>query len=921
MEEGPMKSYTAVIICSLLVIGIAQAVPFRPDTEAQLRAQRKLPTIQALVKDAHTRGLDEPTTHPFHLRNLDSTDEPDTLRAIVILVDFSDNQADTINFPPSRFQELLFSQNTHSTGSLTEYYLEVSYNGILFQGDVTRYYRLPQTYAYYTNNQYGVGSYPQNAQKMAEDAVWAADPEVDFSRYDNDGDGYVEACFVVHAGPGAEVTGDSTDIWSHEWSTYNHPHVDGVIVNEYCTEPEDGTIGVFCHETGHLVFGLPDLYDYDPPPDNSWGLGIWSLMAYGCWLNEGHTPAHPDAYCKIKAGFLTPQVPTTNLTSVSFPQVESNQIVYKLWTDGNPGQQYFLVENRQQVGFDQYLPGDGLLIYHVDQTQEGNNCQWYPGHTSSGHYLVALEQADGNWNLEQNVNIGDDGDPWPGVTFHVNFNNESTPNSQSYIFQNTYVGVENISGSQSTMTADLHIESGIPDTLWTKTFGGIFTDCGCSAQQTIDGGFIIAGWTYSYGAGDTDAWLIKTDGGGNQEWNRTFGARNFDYSYSVKQTTDWGYIIAGNTNSYGAGGFDVWLIKTDSTGNQQWSQTFGGNSEDYGYSVQQTTDAGYIITGYTSSYGAGAGDVWLIKTDSMGCQQWNRTFGGSSTDVGHSVQQTTDGGYVIAGVTESFGAGSADVWLIKTDSTGNEQWDRTFGGSGQDHGECVQQTTDGGYAIVGYTYSYGEGSRDVWLIKTDTTGNQEWNRTFGGSGIDCGNSIQQTCDGGYIITGYTNSFGVGGYDVWLIKTNDTGNELWNRTLGGVDRDYSTSVRQTNDGGYIIAASYGVFYSDVWLIRLEAETSAVLDRGYHYPSEFTLYPPYPNPFNPTTTFTFSLPRTSNISLIIYNIEGRKAAVVAKGFYPAGLHRVVFDASDLSSGVYFVQLKTKDFSQTQKMVVLK
>ena len=454
-----MKVKIAIISHILLMIGISQAVPLHPDTEARLRPTGRLEEVRALMRDARARGLEYPTTRPYRLSNQEPTDEPDVIRAIVILVDFSDNEADTVYYPPSHFQELLFSQSTYPTGSLTDYYLEVTYNGIEFAGDVVGYYRMPQTYAYYTNNQFGAGPYPQNAQRMAEDAVWAADPDVDFFLYDNDGDGYVEALFVVHAGPGAEVTGDSTHIWSHKWSTVNQPNVDSVIVDEYCTEPEDGNIGVFCHEVGHLVFGLPDLYDYDDPPEHSRGLGTWSLMAAGSWLNGGNTPSHPDAYCKIEAGFLTPQVPDTNLVSVSLPQVESNQVVYKLWTDGVIGSEYFLVENRQRVEFDQYLPGDGILIYHVDENDSTNN---NPGHTSSGNYLVALEQADGNWDLEQNVNVGDAGDPWPGTTANTNFNNNSTPNSQSYAFENTHVGVDNISNAQPTMSADLLVESSYP---------------------------------------------------------------------------------------------------------------------------------------------------------------------------------------------------------------------------------------------------------------------------------------------------------------------------------------------------------------------------------------------------------------------------------------------------------------------------
>ncbi len=225
-------------------------------------------------------------------------------------------------------------------------------------------------------------------------------------------------------------------------------------------------------------------------------------------------------------------------------------------------------------------------------------------------------------------------------------------------------------------------------------------------------------------------------------WTKTFGASDDDIGYSVQPTVDGGYIMVGTIESYGAGGLDIWLIKTDSLGAEQWYKTFGGQYDDYGYSVEQTADRGYIIIGTTESYGAGGSDIWLIKIDSSGNEQWRRTFGGTMDDYGKAVQQTPDGGYILTGSIETLGLNGIDLLLIKTNSVGTMQWSKNFNKNEEDYGEAVIRTSDGGYIIAGWTYFGDNDNIDVWLIKTDANGNMQWNRTYHKADEDYGFSVQ-----------------------------------------------------------------------------------------------------------------------------------------------------------------------------------
>ncbi len=388
-----------------------------------------------------------------------------------------------------------------------------------------------------------------------------------------------------------------------------------------------------------------------------------------------------------------------------------------------------------------------------------------------------------------------------------------------------------------------------------KSFGGLGSESCVSVQQTSDGGYIMGGYTWNFGSGSDEFYLIRTDMNGDTIWTKTIGGLSGETGSSIFQCTDGGFIMTGVTQSFGSnnGSFRVYLIKTDAGGNLLWSKTFGGVSNDFGTCVKQTIDGGFIVLGNTSLSGMGS-ELYLIKTDANGDSLWTKTLGSSSNDIGRYIQQTTDGGYIIVGSTGSFGAGDYDVYLIKTDSIGNPLWSKTYGGVDEERGNYVQQTTDGGYCIVGYTHSFGTGmSYDLYLIKTNSNGNLLWSRAFGGLSYDTGYFGQQTTDGGYIVVGNSLSFVSPYSDVYFIKTDSNGNLIWNKTYGGPLRDEASSAQQTSDGGYIIGGltlNFGANIEDIYLIKTDANGNSGCNQG-----------------NPQTTITIPATQVANVATIV------------------------------------------------------
>jgi hypothetical protein len=423
---------------------------------------------------------------------------------------------------------------------------------------------------------------------------------------------------------------------------------------------------------------------------------------------------------------------------------------------------------------------------------------------------------------------------------------------------------------------------------WAKTLGGSGAEEAYSIQQTSDSGYILAGRTGSFGAGSRDFLVVKLSSGGTIQWEKTFGGTNEDTAYSIQETYDSkygsGYIVAGETKSFGAGNYDFVLLKLNSSGAVQWQKTLGGSTWDMAYSVIQASDTNYVVAGTTASYGAGAGDFLVAKVTIGGGIQWARTFGGTGYEVANAVQESSDGGYILAGYTDSFGAGRNDFLIVKVNSSGAFEWAKTYGGVNNDEAFSIQQTSDGGYIVAGYSWTSASDTDDFLILKLSSSGVIQWQKTFGVVETwreERAYSIQQTSDGGYIVTGSTlDDYGGPPWGFYLIKLTNSGSVQWERIFYK-SREGANSIVQTSDGGYAVA---GIDDTEVLIAKFDS--SGGIEEPCPRIRDITLG----NPFVNISTGTPSLAQSTvslasgNPSLLVANILLTEQLICGPGSGP-------------------------------------
>tara|TARA_B100001113_G_scaffold73503_1_gene57029 strand:- start:2234 stop:3700 length:1467 start_codon:yes stop_codon:yes gene_type:complete len=347
------------------------------------------------------------------------------------------------------------------------------------------------------------------------------------------------------------------------------------------------------------------------------------------------------------------------------------------------------------------------------------------------------------------------------------------------------------------------------------------SEVGHSIIQLQDSSFIILGSI------NDDILLTKTNRLGEKQWQQSIGGSQLDKANHIQSTSDGGYIISGETQSYGSGGNDIWLIKTNQSGLMEWNNCLGTINNEQGGQALETQDGGFILVGGKTISNNGNNNVWLVKTNSQGDTLWTKSFGGTESDNGTDLLIDDNGGFVILGSTESYGNGGEDIYLIKTDINGNEEWSKTYGSGSNDRGQSLIKTPEGGYLVRYIIESFGAGNTSVGLLKVSQNGDQIWTKTIGGSYGISSNSLQKISNGNYIMICSLFNYGYNSFNAYLLQFNETGNIIWDVTWGHRENDHGLGVLQTKDGGFVITGStnnYGnsdQFSSDLLLLKTNA----------------------------------------------------------------------------------------------------
>ena len=508
---------------------------------------------------------------------------------------------------------------------------------------------------------------------------------------------------------------------------------------------------------------------------------------------------------------------------------------------------------------------------------------------------------------------------------------------------------------------------------WDYRFGGTDVDWLIQSQQTIDKGFILGGTSYSDSSGDKtqhlwgtdDYWIIKIDSLGNKQWDKDFGGAGDEVFYSLQQTTDKGFIVGGFSISDSSGnktqnswGYeDYWIVKTDSLGNKQWDKDFGGVYGDGLYALQQTTDGGYILGGYSNSIIGGDKtqttwgymDYWIVKIDSLGNKQWDKDFGGTDYEYLFALQQTTDGGYILGGYSASgisgnktqASWGAEDYWVVKIDSLGIKQWDKVFGGTNSDELLSLQQTSDGGYLLGGYSESGISGNKsqntwgfsDYWIVKIDSLGNKQWDKDFGGTSSEYLNKISLTIDGGYLLSGNSGSNisgdktenNLGALQTWVVKIDSLGNKQWDKTVHSINQDQNGYAMQISNACFVIAnssqsgiggdktqASQGNY--DYWLLKF---CDSTLTNEIDVRNSLLQLSIFPNPFTSKVKIEIQNHNLKQTLFTIINIFGQTVFSSQENNINSTYTKEI-DLSFLANGIYLLEINADGNRNLHKII---